>query len=159
MSEDLTNPTNIPNENPTLAGGAASIGDATPAAPTESLQALTGKPFAVLGDNGEAVPAAAPITTLQLQPEDPEDGKRAEQARARMEQSLSEKTQNEMAAGAKTIGADGQPALTRVQAEMQAGRERLAFHAGRQAMLDAKRSEVSPEAGRVADATKANKDL
>lgn len=137
----------------------------TPDADTSTVAAVPAseKPFSVSVEGAEGDDtSAATVTGITMQPEDPADAERAAEVRERVEaRGPTAQTQAEMARGAEQIGSGEQKpgALSRIEAEMQAGRERLAVHAGRRAMLDAKRDDVAPEGKRVADATESNRDL
>jgi hypothetical protein len=116
------------------------------------------KPFSVSVEGAEN--GSADLTSITLQGNDPGDAERAKEARERMERPVSDQTKNEMDVGAKQIGQEkGQPALSRVQAEIEAGRAKVAEHAARQSLLDAKRSSTKPEGEQVTAATETNKDL
>lgn len=117
-----------------------------------------GKPFAVTVEGAEN--SQEQVTSIQMQPEDPADQQRADEARARVEEArLSQKTLDEMAAGKRQIGGGDGSTEARRLAEMEAGRQRLLERQGLQALVDAKRSSEASEGARVTSATEANKDL
>lgn len=115
-----------------------------------------GKKFEV---SVEGVENASPQpTTITLQTPTDEELAAANEARNRIEQH-SEQTKLEMSTGAEKLGNGVQPALSRIEAEMEAGRQAVAKHVAREAMLAAKRADNSSESDRVAAATETNKDL
>lgn len=93
----------------------------------------------------EDAPAEAAPETIQMQPEDPKP----------------EVTQegNEAEAPASAVNTGGAPAVATINAEMQAGAERVAQHKAQEALLAQKRESEVSEEQQVAAATEANKEL
>jgi hypothetical protein len=59
----------------------------------------------------------------------------------------------------KTGPQAGAPVLSQTQAEIEAGRQRVEEHKGRQKLIDAKRANEGDEGSAVRYATEQNKDL